>query len=269
MWTALGLYRRLIGAQIRSQMQYRLSFALDLLATMLITTLTFGLLALIFQRFGSIAGWELGEVAFLYGMVETSFGLMDLLFSGFDPPYFGQQVRVGALDQFLLRPASITLQVLGSRFVIRRLGRVAQGAVVLGIAVHLVGIRWTAAKVLYLPVVLGSQVCFFGGLFVIGSAITLWTVQSIEVVNIFTYGGNEMMSYPMDIYQDWLRRFFTLVIPAIFLNYYPALYFLEKPDPFALPRFAPFLSPLAGAAMLAAGLSFWRFGLRHYQSTGT
>jgi ABC-2 type transport system permease protein len=43
-----------------------------------------------------------------------------------------------------------------------------------------------------------------------------------------------------------MRRFFTYIVPAIFLNYYPALYFLNKPDPFNFPAFAPFLSPLVG-----------------------
>ncbi|MEW5988101.1 MAG: ABC-2 family transporter protein, partial [Chloroflexota bacterium] len=90
-----------------------------------------------------------------------------------------------------------------------------------------------------------------------------------EVVNIFTYGGSEMMSYPMSIYQGWLRRFFTFVVPAIFLNYYPALYFLDKPDPLGLPAVAPFLAPVVGLGVLTLALLFWRFGVRHYQSTGT
>jgi ABC-2 type transport system permease protein len=89
------------------------------------------------------------------------------------------------------------------------------------------------------------------------------------VINVFTYGGSEMMSYPMHIYQRWMREFFTYVIPAIFLLYYPALYLLDKPDPLNLPSFAPFLAPVAGLAMLFVAGAFWRFGIRHYASTGT
>jgi ABC-2 type transport system permease protein len=73
----------------------------------------------------------------------------------------------------------------------------------------------------------------------------------------------------MHIYGDWMRRFFTYIVPAIFLNYYPALYFLDKPDPFNFPFFAPFLSPLVGLMFLGTALAFWRFGRKHYQSTGT
>ena len=118
-------------------------------------------------------------------------------------------------------------------------------------------------------VVVASQVLFFGGLFIFGSTLTFWTIQPIEAVNILTYGGTEMMSYPMHIFPDWIRRFFTYIVPSIFLNYYPALYLLDKPDPLHLPGFAPFLAPIAGLVVLAAALIFWRFGLNHYQSTGS
>ncbi|MFQ5592952.1 MAG: ABC transporter permease [Anaerolineae bacterium] len=269
MRSSVDIYRRLISVEIRGQLQYRLAFLFDLFATALITTVEFGTLALIFQRFENIGGWTLGEVAFLFGMVETAFGTMDLLFSGFDPSFFGQQVRRGSFDQLLIRPINITVQVLGSKLLIRRLGQVAQGGVILGIAFRLLDIHWTVAKLVYLPMVVVSQVCFFAGLFIIGSTITFWTVESIEVVNIFTYGGNEMISYPMHIYQDWIRRFFTFVVPAIFLNYYPALFFLDKPDLFHMPAFAPFLAPVAGLGVLGVALAFWRFGIRHYQSTGS
>jgi ABC-2 type transport system permease protein len=265
----LDLYRRLISVQMRSQLQHRVSFLLDSFATGFSVLVSFASLALIFQRFVNIGGWSLGEVGLLYGLSETAFGIMDMLFSGFDPAFFGAQVQRGLFDQLLLRPVDITTQVLGSQFLIRRLGRIAQGAAVLIIALGLLPVQWSLDKVLFIPVVLASLVCFFGGLFIIGATITFWTVESIEVINIFTYGGSEMISYPMHIYPDWIRRFFTFILPAIFLSYYPALYILGKSDPLGFPAFAPLLSPLAGVGVLLAALAFWRFGIQHYQSTGT
>ncbi len=265
----LDLYRRLIGVQMRSQLQYRTAFLLDTLTTASQVVTAFLTLALILQRFDNVGGWKLPEVAFLYGMVEMAFGSMDMLFSGFDPDNFSLQVQRGLLDQLMLRPVDITLQVLGSEFIVRRIGRIAQGAAVFALGLALLPIQWTPLKLVYLPVVFASLVCFFGGLFIIGATITFWTVESIEAVNIFTYGGTEMMAYPMSIYPDWMRRFFTYIVPAIFLNYYPALYILGKPDPLGLPAFAPFLAPVAGFSVLLVAALFWQFGLRHYQSTGT
>lgn len=265
----LETYWRLIAVQIRSQASYRANFFVEFLASVLSTAMVFISLAFVFERFGNIAGWDLGDVAFLYGMVEAAFGLMDMFFSGFDPQNFGLQVRLGRLDQILLRPIRVTLQVIGSEFLLRRLGRILQGLVILLWALQRVEITWTVAKVLYFPIVFVSMIAFFGGLFVIGSTLTFWTFESVEIVNIFTYGGSEMMSYPMHIYPAGLRRFFTYVIPAIFLNYYPAIYFLNKPDPFGMPGWVLFLSPVAGFGVLFVAGLFWRYGLRRYQSSGT
>jgi ABC-2 type transport system permease protein len=266
---SIELYFRLIGVQIRSQLHYRASFLFEMVTTFFGTIINFVTLALILQRFGSIAGWSLSEVAFLYGMVESAFGTMDLIFSGFDPQGFGRQVRLGRLDQMLLRPVDIMLQVLSSELALRRIGRISQGLVILILAISWLSIEWTTVKMIYLPIIFTSQVLFFGALFLIGSTITFWTIDSFEVINIFTYGGSEMMSYPMHIYTDWMRRFFTYIVPAIFLNYYPTLFILGKPDPFHMPSFAFFLSPLVGLGVFGVALSFWRFGLRNYHSTGT
>ena len=265
----VNIYRRLLGVQLRSQMQYRTAFVLDTLASATIVLLEFGAIALVLDRFGHIQGWTLGEVAFLYALVEISFGLMDMVFSGFDPPRFGRMVRQGSFDQLLLRPVNITVQVLGSDVTIRRMGKIILGSAIFLLALQMTDITWTAVKVAYLPIVILSMFLFFSGLFMIGSTITFWTVESIEIMNILTYGGSFMMSYPMHIYPLGMRRVFTFVIPAIFLNYYPALFFLDKPDPFNFPSFAPFIAPFVGGATFVCALIVWHFGMRHYQSTGT
>jgi len=265
----LGVYFRLISIQMRAQLQYRTAFVLEVLSTGITLFLFFASIAFVLQRFGNLGGWTLGEIAFLWGTVEFAFGLMDMIFSGFDPATFGKQIRQGLFDQLLLRPVNLTVQVFGSDFVLRRLGRITQGAIILIIAINLAAIDWTPFKVVYLGLVIAGLVCFFGGLFMIGATITFWTVDSIEAMNILTYGGSEMMAYPMHIYPDWLRRTFTYIVPAIFLNYYPALYFLNKTDPLGLPPIFSFLAPLVGGGVLLVALACWRFGIRHYQSTGT
>jgi ABC-2 type transport system permease protein len=266
---ALGIYLRLISIQIRSQMQYPVSFWMEIFSSGLVNAVYFLTLALVLERFGQVAGWKLGDVAFLAGMVEMSFATMDMIFAGFDPAWFSPLVRLGTLDQFLLRPLSLTLQLFGSRLELRRLGRIFEGAVIFGVALALNPVSWTPGRLLYLPLVFASQVVCFGSLFMMGSTLTFWTLQPIEAVNIVTYGGNEMMTYPMHIYPAWLRGFFTYVIPFIFLNYYPALYLLDKPDPLHFPAYAPFLAPLAAILMLGLAALFWQVGVRHYQGAGS
>ena len=223
---SLTLILKLIKIQIRSQLQYPVPFFLEVLTTAIIQSLFFISFALILQRFEEIGGWTLGEVAFIWGMTEFSFGLMDMLFSGFDYDSFGPMVRKGRFDQLLLRPANITLQVLGSRFVLRRLGRIFQGLVIFIVGLSLVDIHWSLGKILFIPVLVVSQVLFFGSLFIIGATTTFWTMERLEILNIFTYGGSEIMSYPMHIFPRTIRLIFTFIVPAIFLSYFPAVYIL-------------------------------------------
>lgn len=262
-------YLRLLSIQLRSQMQFRVSFWIDLVTTGLLNVVYFASMYLALERFGSLAGWTIPELAFLYGLVEMSFGTMDMVFSGFDPDGFAKFIQKGDLDQVLLRPVNLLAQIFGSSFQLRRLGRITQGALVLAYGLSHLAVHWTAFKLAFLPLVMVSQVAAFGALFMAGSTLTFWTVQPVEVMNVLTYGGVEVMSYPAPIYTGWLRGFFTYILPFVFLNYYPALFFLDRPDPLGFPVFAPFLAPFAAGIMLWLALRFWRFGLAHYQSTGT
>jgi ABC-2 type transport system permease protein len=266
---ALGMYFRLLSVQLRSQMQFRASFWVDLLTTAMLNFSYFAAVYLILERFENIAGWSLAELAFLYGMIETSFATMDMFFSGFDPDSFTNYIRNGQLDQLFLRPVNIVAQVFGSKFLLRRFGRIAQGLAVLIFAFSQLDIHWTALKLAYLPLVWLSQFFAMGALFIFGATLTIWTVQPIEAVNVLTYGGVEVMSYPTSIYTGWMRGLYTYVIPFIFLNYYPALFFLDKADPLGMPVFAPFLAPLVAAGMLWLALRFFQFGLDRYQGTGS
>jgi ABC-2 type transport system permease protein len=78
-----------------------------------------------------------------------------------------------------------------------------------------------------------------------------------------------MISHPMHIYPDMLRRFFTYIIPVIFIGYYPTLAIFEIPDPFNMPHWIAYIAPLIGLGSLGIASIFWRFGIKHYQSTGT
>jgi ABC-2 type transport system permease protein len=133
----------------------------------------------------------------------------------------------------------------------------------------LVSLVWTPAKVLYLAISLVSGAGIFIGVFIIGSVLCFWTIQSNELINIFTHGGSMMVSYPVSIFEDWMRRFFMFVVPLAFVSYFPALHVLARPDPLGLPTWLQLASPaVAVVFLLVAGMA-WRFGVAHYQSTGS
>lgn len=266
---ALALYGVLIAAQVRGQMQYKTSFVLEALGSFLGNIAEFAAILIFFQRFERIGGWTVPEVALLYGLVALPFAVVHLGAQGFDE--FNQHIRQGTFDQMLTRPRTAFLQVLASRFQLRQLGRLAEAGVVLGLALHWVGAwgRWGAGEWLLAAWAMLGGVLFFLGLLVMGATLCFWTVESMEAMNILTYGGSEMARYPLHIFGDRLRRLFVYVIPLAFVNYVPTLALLGKPDPFGLPAAAPYAAPLVCGLVFAAGMLGWRVGVRHYLSTGS
>jgi ABC-2 type transport system permease protein len=264
---AVALYFRLIVQSLRAQLSYRASFVAYLLAAFLTTGGEFLALYFAFRRFGSLGGWQLEDVALLYGMVGTAMALADMITTGFDT--FGNTVRRGDFDRILLRPRSTVLQLFGQELTLRRAGRVTQALLVLGWAVHRLEHGLDVVKVYLLVAGVLSAACIFVGLWIVQATIAFWTVQTQEMMHVLTYGGTEAGSHPVHIYDKWLRRLFLGVVPIASVSYFPALVLLGRADPFGNFAALPYLTPLLGPLFLAAALAFWRVGVRHYTSTGS
>jgi ABC-2 type transport system permease protein len=263
----LRLYCKLIGARLRGQMQYRVSFALMCLGSAALTVIEFAAIVLLFARVPRIAGWSLWEVALLYALAETSFAGAELVCSGLDD--FQLRIAQGTFDRVLTRPLGAFFQVLAEDLALRRIGRVSQGLVVLALALGNLSLAWSPQKVAMLVVALASGIAIFFSIFVLAAVFCFWTVEGKEATHVFSYGGVTLVEYPMDIYADWVRRFATFVLPLGFVSYYPTLYLLDRPDPLGLPDWTRVLSPLAALVLAVVAGRAWHLGVRRYQSTGS
>jgi ABC-2 type transport system permease protein len=264
----LTLYLRLIGSRVRSQLQYKLSFWLQLISFGLVTGLEFAVIAILVDRFGGVAGWSVAETALLYGMTSLALSVAEMAGRGFDAP-FGRMIQQGSFDGVLTRPLGSFFQILTADFQLRRLGRAAQAVAILGYAFARVEIGWSLDRLLLLPVTVVAGATIYLALLVIGAALCFWTVRTPEVINIFTFGGEQLTSYPLSIYQEWLRTFFLFIVPVGFVNYPAALYLLGRPDPHGLPNWLAWCAPLVALAFMALALRFWSFGVSKYTSTGS
>ncbi|MER8028522.1 ABC transporter permease [Streptomyces bauhiniae] len=252
---------------VRSTMAYRVSFVMNTLGNFAATFLDFVTIMLMFSRVDSLAGWSLPEVAFLYGLSAVAFGMADLLIGSMDR--LGRRVRDGTLDTLLVRPAPVLAQVAADRFALRRLGRVTQGALVLGWSLSRLDVDWTPLKLLLMPVMVVGGCGIFCAVFVAGAAFQFLAQDASEVQNAFTYGGTTLLQYPPAVFTVELVRGVTFVLPLAFVNWVPAAYVLGRPYPLGLPGWTAFVSPLVALACCAlAGLA-WRAGLRSYRSTGS
>jgi ABC-2 type transport system permease protein len=263
---AILVWRRLVGAQVRSQLQYRASFALDVLGSFAISFIDFLVVLTIFHNVSRLETWSVHEVAFLYALSSITFAFTDLLIGHLDQ--FPQKIRDGSFDIVLVRPRGTLFQIVASDFAARRVAKALQGAVVLAYALEGLSIHWTIWRVVVLLVSLPSAVVIFASIWVVGACIAFWTTDGGEFTNAFTYGGTAMAQYPFEVYGRWLRRLLGYAIPLAFVCYFPALYVLGKDDPLGLPRFLEFASPAAAAVAACAAGGVWRFAVRHYRSAG-
>jgi ABC-2 type transport system permease protein len=264
---ALGIYRRLVGSRIRSQLQYRVSFALTVTGNLLLTGLDFAAILVLFGQVDSLGDWTVAEVATLYGISCVSFALTDICVGQLDQ--LPRMIREGQFDQILVRPVGSLLQVVAADVALRHLGRLLQGLVVLVVALTQVDVDWSAGRVAMLPVAIVAGSAIFAGVWVAFSSISFWLIDSQEVSNAFTYGGNFTAQYPVNIFGTWLRRLVVFVIPLAFVSYFPSLYLLGKVDELGLPRAFQFGSPAVAVATCAVGWLVWRTAVRRYRSVGS
>jgi len=260
------VWRRLVGAQIRAQLQYRLSFALDAFATFWIAFIDFLVLLVIFRNVPRLNSWDVHEVAFLYALSSITFAVTDMAIGQLDQ--LPQKIRDGNFDILLIRPRGTLFQVIASDFAIRRLARVLQGVIVLVYALASLDIDWNASRAVVFALSIPSAIVIFTTVWIVFICLVFWTVDGGEFANAFTYGGNFLTQYPIDVFNAWMRRFLAYLVPLAFIAYFPALYVLGKDDPLGLPHLLQFASPVvAVVTTLLAGAS-WRTAVRHYRSAG-
>jgi ABC-2 type transport system permease protein len=261
------LYLRLVTARVRSQLQYRLSFCLDFFGAILVGFLDFAAILIIFDNVPQLGGWSVAEVGLLYAISGIAFSFTDMVI-GHLPVFLPDQIRTGNFDTLLVRPRGTLLQVVTADFQLRRLGKAVQAGAVLVYALARLDVDWTVGRVLMLPVAVVSAAFILAGAWIIAMCIVFWAIEGGETASAFSYGGQFLSQYPINVYERWLRRLFAFVVPMAFVSYYPALYIIGKPDPLGAPGWLRFAAPLVAVIVCVAARVVWRFALRHYRGAG-
>lgn len=258
----LKLYMHYLSIIFRSAMQYKASFWMMAAGQFLVSFSVFLGVYFMFQRFSSVKGFTYSEVLLCFSIMLMEFSLAEIWARGFDT--FPSMIRQGTFDRVLLRPRSEVLQVLGSKFELVRIGRVVQALVMFVYGMTHVDVQWTAAKVLTVIFMLVGGIGLFTGLFMIYAALSFFTLEGLEFMNLFTDGAREYGKYPFGVYGERMLLLTTFVVPYALVQYYPLLYLLDRrnnPIYIFLPLFALWF--------LIPSYALWRYGVRKYKSSGS
>ena len=260
----MGLYFKYIRMQLRAQLQYKASFVMLAATQFMIPLALFAGIYFLFERFGHVQGWTLYEVFLSFSIIGMCFATATCFARGFDR--FANMIRTASFDRILVRPRGTVLQVLGTEFDIKRIGHFIQALLVLVISIVSVDVAWNPTRVIMLINMLIGGSLIMSGIYMLQAAAAFWTIDGLEVANIFTHGIKEHAVYPLDIFPRGITMFLTFVLPFGTITYWPLQYLLGRVEGNGW-LFA-FL-PLLGGMFIIPCVAIWRFGVRKYFSAGS
>ncbi|MEJ3746452.1 ABC-2 family transporter protein [Actinomycetes bacterium KLBMP 9797] len=264
---SVKVYARIVAARLRSQTEYRLSFALDLLADVITQATELLVIVVLFSQVHALGGIDRTGVLLVYALAGTSFGLADLV-AGQISGLSGYLLS-GRFDCLLIRPMSTLGQILTSDVALRHIGRVVFALAVAGYVLHTADVHWTVGRVVLAVVAPVCGAAILSAIWVVSSSLAFWLLDAQEVTGAVTHGTNLFISYPAATYPRYLRAIFAFAIPGAFVSYYPALYLLGQPDPLGGPAALCWLTVPIAAASTALAAVVWRLAVRGYQGTGS
>ena len=250
----------------KSAAQYRASFLMQIVSQTVMVAGDLLAVLVLLDRFTRLGQWQPGEILFFFGVMQVAFALTECFGRGISN--FASYVGSGEFDTLLIRPRSLLLQVICHRLDPRRIGGFMVGLTALMLASLHLHLQWTWGMVCALVLCIIGSVLLLNGLFLIEATVSFFSVRSIEMVNVLTYGGRTACQYPIDIYPGPIRLLFTWVAPFALCMHLPVSWVLGRPL-YAVPDWCVFLAPAAGAVFFAAMVRVWYVGVKHYRSTGT
>ncbi len=260
------IYRALIGAAMRSELQYRTNLIMQTIGGVAFQGIGFAFIWVVVNRFGAISGWSIGDIAFLYGMRLTAHGLWTVPFSQL--VYVEAVIRNAEFDRYLVRPVNPFIQLVCRRVMFQTLGDLAGGVALLGSAATLVNVDWSPLAVCYLVLALagGALVEVSVNMTVTTLAFRFTRIYALRLLvdDIFNTFG----SYPMRILPSAARFGLTFVLPLAFVAYFPASVLLHRTGQLSVPAGLAWCAPVVGIALFVGAYKFWMLQTKHYSSSG-
>lgn len=257
----LFMYRRSLGAHIRSVMEYEADFWILILSGAIFQALNLLFLSAIFSHVPTLNGWTYAESLLLMGAWGIIGGLSPLFFEGVWG--LAWKVNKGELDYPLVRPMAVPAQVFSSGIGLHGIGDVLTGGAMLGWALWHIDVDWTVWTVLIGLVLLVSAAAIHLSLVAITNAASFWIPGPHPFLAVTMHTFEDMVKFPLTILGPGMRAVFTFVVPYAFVTFFPANWLLGRD--FA---WAGLLTPVVAVYCVWLTRTVFRLGLRRYESTG-
>jgi len=234
-------------------LEYRVSFISQMVGMIVNDAFWVSFWCLYFHRFPLIHGWTLRDILTVWSIAAVGFGLGAGIF-GNSSGLAGMIAR-GDLDYYLALPRNVLLHALVSRMNSAGWGDVLFGIVVYAAFVHPDPAHF--ALFLMLAVLVAVVIVSFD---VLVDSLAFFTGGAEGLASQLRIGLISFSTYPITLFDGFVKVLLFTVIPAAFVSYVPVLLLRL----FGMHNFLLMLAYTAGIAILSNRVFF--AGLRRYES---
>lgn len=258
---SLRLYVRLLGAHLRSLLEYEADFWVMMVGTILIQVVNVVFLAAIFAKVPAINGWSFWAVVAMFAMVAIAEGVGSLFFEGMWN--IAWQINQGDIDYMLVRPYPVVLQVSSMQIGINGLSNILTGGIMLGAALSHVDVDWTPARVLLGVVVVLSAIAIKVAINLATNSVSFWMQSPSPLFAFAVHQAGDLARFPISVYPLALKAVLGFALPFAFVSFFPVSVLLGRG-----PVWIGLLTPLVAAYCIAVSAWIFSRGLRRYESSG-
>jgi len=263
-----GLFFKYLSMLFKSSFQYRANVIFLSLGVFVRELVNVLIMILILQRFKTINGWSLYEMLFLYSLIFLTYALLVGFFAGIRN--FPRQIQQGNLDSYLTKPMGVLFQVISTQAdYFAAIGHGTIGFLLFFYTAAKIGLSWSLINILYYTSAICGGVLIQLSVWLLMAAVSIRTVKSDEFLGFLFWNARKFAGYPLSIFPAFIRALLMFVVPFAFVNYFPAQFYLQKPDMLQFWSGYIYLPPVVGIVMFLLVLLYWKSSLRAYSSTGT
>jgi ABC-2 type transport system permease protein len=262
----LNVAGAMAAAYLRSQMQYRTNFVVDVAMGMVVHLSSLLFIGVLLSRFDALDGWTIDQMLLLYGLRLLVHALRGVVFGNVGRTH--GLVRRGEFDRILVRPIPPLLHLMAMRVPISDIGNLISAVGVFAVALAVADVAWSPFAVLYLVLaVLGG--CLIEAALQLAIASLAFRMQSGNALYVlFNETINHYTNYPLSIFPAITRFLLTFGLPLAFISYFPAAVLLDRTDELSVHAAVAYAAPLVGVVWFILALLLWRSQLRYYHSAG-
>lgn len=264
---SLQLFYRYFRLNLKSTLEYKLDRSLLVFAVFCREMVSIVIMYLLLKRFVHIKGWEMNEMLFLYSFLFLSYALFVFFFTGIRD--FDDMVYNGEFDRYLIRPLGLMYQIIAAKVdFCATIGHGAVGVILFLKTAYSVGIVWNFWNTTYYILAIIGGAIIQASIFMISSCFSFWAIRTINLRNLIFFNSRRFAGYPISFYPGIIQKLLIFIIPFAFVSYFPAQFYLGKPDLNMFWHGYLYLTPLVGVLMFVAVYWFWKIGLKRYSSSG-